>query len=42
MDGILGVKFVNKASNYTIVIFVCYIAPFDSPYGKILLTHLDI
>ncbi len=34
INNILGVKFVNKANNYTIVLFVCYIAPFASPYGK--------
>ncbi len=34
VEGILHVKFVNKATEYNFVIFACYIALHDSPYGK--------
>ncbi len=34
VEGILGVKFVNKETEYNFVIFACYIAPHDSPYRK--------
>ncbi len=34
VEGIVGVKFVNKATEYNFVIFYCYFAPHDSPYGK--------
>ncbi len=34
VEGILGVKFVNNTAKYNFVIFACYIAPHDSPYGK--------
>ncbi len=34
VEGILGMPFVNMATEYNFVIFPCYIAPHDSPYGK--------
>jgi hypothetical protein len=34
LDGILGVKFTNKISKYVFIIFSCYLAPDNSPYGR--------
>ena len=34
MDGILGVKFANKLTDYTFVIFSCYLPPEGSPWGR--------
>ncbi len=36
VEGILGVRFVNKATEYNFFIFTSYIAPYDSPYGKVV------
>ena len=33
-DGILGVKFVDKNTEQDFIIFTCYLAPYDSPYGR--------
>ena len=34
MEGILGVKFTHKLIEYSIVVYACYLAPYDSPYGR--------
>lgn len=33
-DGILGVKFTNKISDYVFVVFSCYLPPESSPWGR--------
>lgn len=33
-DGILGVKFTNKFSDYVFVVFSCYLPPESSPWGR--------
>jgi hypothetical protein len=34
IDGILGVKFVDKVTQFSFLIYVCYLPPEDSPYSK--------
>ena len=34
IDGILGVKFTNKVTEYDFIVFACYLAPDSSPYGR--------
>ncbi len=36
LDGILGVKFVDKNTEQDFIIFTCYLSspPYDSPYGR--------
>ncbi len=34
IEGILDVQFVNKATEYNLVLFACYIAPHDPQCGK--------
>ncbi len=34
LDGILGVKFVDKNTEQDLIIFACYLAPYDSPYRR--------
>ncbi len=34
LDGILGVKFVDKNTEQDFIIFICYLAPYDFPYGR--------
>ena len=33
-DGIFGIKLTNKCTDMSIIIFVCYLPPDNSPYGK--------
>ena len=34
MDGILGLLFQDKVSNFQFIIFCCYLPPEDSPWGR--------
>ncbi len=34
LDGILGVKFVDKNTEQDFIIFTCYLTQYDSPYGR--------
>ncbi len=34
LDGILGVKFVDKNTEQDFINFTCYLAPYNSPYGR--------
>ncbi len=34
LEGILGLKFTDKVSGYNFIIYACYLAPDNSPYGK--------
>jgi hypothetical protein len=33
MDGILGLKFIEKVSNFAFIVFSCYLPPVNSVYG---------
>lgn len=34
VDGILGLRFVHNVSDYTFVVFSCYLPPENSPWGR--------
>lgn len=34
IDGLLGVKFTDKETQHDFVVFACYLAPDNSPYGR--------
>ena len=34
MDGILGLLFQDKVSNFQFIIFCCYLLPEDPPWGR--------
>jgi len=43
VDGILGIECKNRFTDYKIVIFVCYLPPENSPWGRnpdLFFTHL--